>query len=63
MSTAPLNRDKQIELMRAAPKRLDDLIQKWKDNETVSAMLSEPHAELAGAEAYSLTSEKIACLG
>lgn len=63
MSTAPLNRDEQIELMKNASSRLDSFVQKWKDSEVVSEMLCEPHPKLSGGDEYARSGEKIACYG
>lgn len=59
MSTAPLNRDEQIDLMQNAASRLEFFVQKWKKNETVAEMLSEPHVELTDGQGYSRSDEKL----
>ena len=63
MSTAPLNRDEQIELMGNASDRLDSFVQKWKDSEVVAEMLCEPHPDLSDGDDYARSGEKIAYHG
>jgi hypothetical protein len=63
MSTAPLNRDEQIGLMQNAKSRLESLVQTWKDNETVSEILREPHADLTDGHGYSRSDGKLERIG
>lgn len=63
MGTAPLDRDMQIELMKAARERHDALVSRWKNNEVVRSVVSQPsHAQ---SQQYVQSSEtvKLKCVG
>ena len=60
MSTAPLNRDEQIELMKDASARMDSFVQKWSKSAVVAELLCEPHSELTDDDDYYRSGERIA---
>ena len=63
MSTAPLNRDKQIELMKNASTRLDSRVEKWKASATISEVLRKPHHALSGGGDYARRDERVSRCG
>lgn len=63
MSTAPLNRGQQIELMKNSETRLADFVQKWKSDKVISSMLIEEHSDVEEQEQYARVDERIACCG
>ncbi len=42
MSTAPIDRDRQIELMSSAKERHEKLMQKWTSDPTLRRAIAEP---------------------
>ena len=63
MSTAPIDRDKQIELMKNAAQRHSELFDGWVQDEAVRRVLSKPvSAEDAGGS-YKRIDTKVACCG
>jgi len=52
MTTAPLTRDQQIELMKTAKDRHDATVARWMQDNTVRELLREPCEKQASAQHY-----------
>jgi len=60
MSSAPLDRDQQMELMTCASDRFDALLSELENDVTVKALMVKPHPALSAGSDYMRHDEKLA---